>query len=190
MIREKGFTATRVDDICAAAGITKGAFFHHFSSKEDMAKQAAQFFSDYAAELFENAPFQQETDPLAKLLGYIDFRTEILQGEPTYYTCLLGTMVQEVHTSHPVIREACQAHMWGHAETLIPIIEQAAAKYPPAAPINARELALFTQAVLQGAFVLAKASQSAETAQASARHLRRYVASIFPNPNQSEGLRQ
>ncbi len=31
-IRRKGYTATRVEDICRAAGVTKGSFFHHFSS--------------------------------------------------------------------------------------------------------------------------------------------------------------
>ena len=34
LIRTKGYAATTVDDICTAAAVTKGAFFHHFKSKE------------------------------------------------------------------------------------------------------------------------------------------------------------
>jgi TetR/AcrR family transcriptional regulator, transcriptional repressor for nem operon len=33
VIRTKGYTATRIEDICEAAGLTKGSFFHHFKSK-------------------------------------------------------------------------------------------------------------------------------------------------------------
>ncbi len=186
MIREKGFTATRVDEICAAAGITKGAFFHHFKSKDDMAQQAAQFFSDFADNLFRNAPYQSIEDPVERLLGYIDFRHSILEGEVSEFTCLLGTMVQEVHFSHPEIREACQSHIWGHAETLVPTIQEAIDQHPRAQGVDARDLALFTQSVLQGAFILSKASQSPEIAQASVRHLRRYVQDLFRNPGDND----
>ena len=37
VIRVKGYTATRVDDVCEAAGLTKGSFFPHFDSKEELA---------------------------------------------------------------------------------------------------------------------------------------------------------
>src|SRR3546814_14229633 len=46
VIREKGYHATTVDELCAAAGVTKGAFFHHFKSKEDVAVQAARHWSE------------------------------------------------------------------------------------------------------------------------------------------------
>ena len=42
VVRAKGYAAARVDDICAAAGLTKGSFFHHFDSKEDLALAAAE----------------------------------------------------------------------------------------------------------------------------------------------------
>ncbi len=41
LIRTKGFAGTSVDDLCTAAGVTKGAFFHHFASKEALGVAAA-----------------------------------------------------------------------------------------------------------------------------------------------------
>ena len=34
LFSERGFSAASVDDICAEAGVSKGAFYHHFPSKQ------------------------------------------------------------------------------------------------------------------------------------------------------------
>jgi TetR/AcrR family transcriptional repressor of nem operon len=34
LVREHGRAATSVDQLCATAGVTKGAFFHHFAAKD------------------------------------------------------------------------------------------------------------------------------------------------------------
>jgi DNA-binding transcriptional regulator YbjK len=47
VIRAKGYEATTVDDICAAAELSKGSFFHHFKSKEDLALAAAEHFQPW-----------------------------------------------------------------------------------------------------------------------------------------------
>lgn len=178
MIRAKGYEATRIDDICAQAGITKGAFFHHFKSKEDLAVSTAEFFSSFAEELFAKAPFQSIEDPVERFFGYLDLRESILQGEIASYTCLAGTMVQETYNSHPAIREACSSSIFGHADTLVPILQEAL-ESRGISGIDARELAYFTQTVLQGAFVLCKAEGGNEPALAGIKHLKNYCRSLF-----------
>src|SRR5215467_1010172 len=115
VIREQGYSATTVDDICGAAGVTKGAFFHHFKSKEDLGVAATAHFAEMAQRLFGNAPYHALSDPLDRLLGYIDFRAAILTGPIAQFTCLLGTMVQEAYDTHPAIRQACETYIVGHA---------------------------------------------------------------------------
>ena len=46
IIREKGYAATSVDELCARAGVTKGAFFHHFPSKDSLAVAAVNHWSE------------------------------------------------------------------------------------------------------------------------------------------------
>jgi AcrR family transcriptional regulator len=91
VIRAKGYTATTVDDICAAAGLTKGSFFHHFESKEQLGIAAVEQFNAMATELFGSAPYQAKDDPRDRIFGYIDLRIALLTGEISQYTCLIGT---------------------------------------------------------------------------------------------------
>ena len=182
VIRAQGYAATTVDDICHAAGLTKGAFFHHFKSKEDLAVSAAGHFSAMAERLFGTAPFRALADPLDRFLGYIDFRATIIDGPIPEFTCLLGTLVQEAYDTHPAIRRACDTYISAHAAGLAEDIAAAKALYAPDAPWSADSLALYTQAVLQGAFILAKARGGPEVARDCVTHLRRYIEQSFHRP--------
>ncbi len=179
VIREKGYAAARVDDICAAAGLTKGGFFHHFKGKEDFAVAAAKYWSEMTGGFFAAAPYHSHADPLDRVLGYIDFRAAILKGTVPEFTCLVGTMVQEAYDSSPAIREACNASISGHAAEVEKDIRAAKELHVPDARWTPASLALHTQAVIQGAFILAKAKQSPEIAAQSIGHLRRYVELLF-----------
>ncbi len=179
VIRAKGYSATRVEDVCEAARLTKGSFFHHFDSKEDLALAAAAHFAAMADALFATASYQSATDPLERLLGYVEFRIAILQGSLPEFTCLLGTMVQETYDTHPAIRTACNTHISAHAAQVATIIAEAKRRYAPDATWTAESLALHIQAVIQGAFVLAKARRGPRVAAECLQHLRRYLETQF-----------
>ncbi|HRO10723.1 TetR/AcrR family transcriptional regulator [Amaricoccus sp.] len=187
VIRGKGFAATSVDELCQTAGVTKGAFFHHFRSKEELGVAVAKHFGEMAAGLFATAPYQTMTDPLDRLLAYVDFRTAILAGEIPEYTCLLGTMVQEAYATHPAIRAACEREITGHALTLAPDIAALLARQGRS-DIDPAGLALHIQGVLQGAFILAKATGDARVAADSLGHLRRYLTLLFETQPQRKAL--
>lgn len=179
VMRQKGYAATSVDDICKAAGVTKGSFFHHFESKEDLGLAAARHFSEMADTIFGPADFRKHEDPVDRLLGYVDLRIAMLRGETCDYTCLLGTFVQELYETHPPIREACDRFMSEHVAMLTKDVEEAKARYAPGASWSAESLGFHMQAVVQGSFIFAKAKQGPQVAAESLAHLRRYLDLLF-----------
>lgn len=179
VIRMRGYHAARVDDVCAEAGLTKGAFFHHFASKEDLAVAAAGHFSAMSDALFADAPYRRVPDPLDRLLAYVDYRASLMQGELPDVTCLLGTMVQETYDTSPAIRDACDRFIRHHASDVAKDIAEARRRYAPRARWSAEGLALYMQAAIQGAFILAKAGSSPQPAIDAMRHLRRYIEMLF-----------
>lgn len=184
VIRAKGYAATSVDELCSAAGVTKGAFFHHFKSKEELAVAAADYWSQMTGTLFENAPYHSPESALERLIAYVAFRKQLMQGAVAEFTCLVGTMVQEVYDTAPPIRLACERCITSHAATLEADIEMALRERNMQPDWTPRSLALHTQAVIQGAFILAKASGDAALAADSLDHLSRYITSLFdPPPN-------
>lgn len=176
LVRMKGWAATSVDELCLAAGITKGSFFHHFKTKEALGAAAAAYWGTSTAAMFAAAPYHAPADPAQRVLAYIDFRAALLADDLAACTCFAGTLVQETWATSPAMREACGTAITAHAATLEADIEAARPKH---ADWDAAGLALFTQTVLQGAFVLAKATGSVETAREQVGHLRRYVEMLI-----------
>jgi TetR/AcrR family transcriptional regulator, transcriptional repressor for nem operon len=180
VVRQKGFAATSVDDLCRAAGVTKGAFFHHFPTKDALAVAGAEAWTEMArARIFTDAPWMRVEDPLARVLAHIDFRLAMLDGPVEAFTCFVGTMVQEAYATSPAIRAACDASITAYAERLAEDVQAAIEAYGPRDGLTALDLAFHIQAVLQGAFILAKAKDDPAIARASVTHLKRYIEMLF-----------
>ncbi|MFM5930455.1 MAG: TetR/AcrR family transcriptional regulator [Novosphingobium sp.] len=181
LVRAKGYAATSVDDLCKDAGVTKGAFFHHFPSKEALGVAAAEYWSASTSGFFAAAPYHHHADPVDRVLGYIDFRIALIGGPVEGFTCVAGTMVQEAFRSSAAIRVACEASIMGNAGALVDDLEQAIAQRGVRG-VTAEGLARHVQVVIQGSFVVAKTQSGdscAETAREALMHLRRYFEMLF-----------
>lgn len=183
LVRTKGLAATTVDDICTAAGVSKGAFFHHFKSKDELAAAAGYHWSEVTEPVFAGAAYHAPEDPVERVLGYIDLRREMMAGEIAAFTCVVGTMVQEAWATSPAVRAAAWDSMSRHAEALVPDIEAAKLSRGIGDELNALSLARHMVAVVQGAFILVKASGEPAIGADAVAHLRRYVEQLFePGP--------
>lgn len=182
-ILAQGFAATSVDDICKAAAVTKGSFFHHFKSKEALGVAAARHWAETTGTFFAAAPYHGPPDPLDRVLAYVAFRKSIVGSNLAESSCLVGTMAQEVYASAPAIRDACGESIFGHAATLEADIAAAMEARDIQGGWTAESLARHTQAVIQGGLVLAKAGNDPALVRESLDHLDRYIRLLFGRSN-------
>lgn len=180
LVRRQGWSATSVDQLCTSAGVTKGAFFHHFASKEALGVAAAELWTDSArVRIFEALEAREIVDPLERLLAHIDFRGAMIGGPAEDWTCFVGTMVQEAFATSDPLREAANASISAYGERLAEDVQTAIDRYGIVVGVTATSLAYHVQAVLQGAFILGKAKSDPQIARESVAHLKRYVELLF-----------
>ncbi|GEE01639.1 TetR family transcriptional regulator [Gordonia spumicola] len=92
LFERRGYAATSVQAIVEDAGLTKGAFYHHFGSKEDLLKRVHDEFINYQvgrARAVVNVP---DATPVEKLRGLI---VEALLEPMSMYKSEITVFMQE-----------------------------------------------------------------------------------------------
>jgi len=85
LFREHGFDGIGLKDLMAGAGLTQGAFYKQFASKEDLAAQASERAFESASPWWTAAVEANPQDPLGAVLGFylsMDHREEKMDGWP------------------------------------------------------------------------------------------------------------
>lgn len=186
LMRRKGFNATSVDEICLEAEVTKGAFFHYFKSKEDLAKAALLWFQENRTASFAEAPFRKLADPLDRLYARLDYAKESY-CDPNHRTkgCLFGMFAQEISFINPALRSLCLDAFLANAADLEKDLAEAKAIHAPHAAFNPKNVAMFYISIVQGSLILAKASESNAVFVENIEQFRTYLQSLFtlPAPN-------
>ncbi|MBI2887341.1 MAG: TetR/AcrR family transcriptional regulator [Chloroflexi bacterium] len=182
---ERGFADMTVEEVCNTAGLTKGAFFHYFRSKESLGKALLEGWITNGAAAFDAASFWEIDDPLERVYGYIDFTIELTKVGPC--GCMVGIYSQELWQSHPELRIDCEDAFTGWAEGFAGLLQEAKALYATRAAFDARSLAYHFVAVFEGGMILARAFKRTEIAVEQLEHFKRYVHCLFEAESNRNG---
>lgn len=147
-IRRSGYDGTGVADIMKEAGLTHGAFYSHFKSREAMLAEAAgKACAESAAVVAEVAAGAPPDQALASMLGAYLSREHVEQVENG---CPLAALGSETARQAPEVRRVTTRHVKA-------MIDQLARQSPDWGQPAAHERALVTLATMVGALLLARA---------------------------------
>ena len=174
--RREGYVATTVDDICREAGVSKGAFFHHFASKEALAEACLEKWGNDMAAMDAASSYHAIEDPVERLMGCMDFYAGIFSHPDQLKSCLAGTIAQECFDTNPTLRDASHRCFVGGETMFATLVEQAAAA--KGVVIDSGGIARLWMGTVQGALILYKASQDVSVIQNNLRHVRAYIGAL------------
>lgn len=183
LILDHGYGATTIDAVVTRAGITKGAFFHHFASKVELARALVERYAELDRQHLDmhmERAKKLASDPLQRmllLLGLYEEEFETLE-EP-YAGCLFASYVYENKLFDDRILEVVResARMW--RARMREMLDEVAAVHPPRVPVDLDSLADLFYALPEGSFVMTKTLGDRTLLPRHARHLRNYLELLF-----------
>lgn len=165
-IRRSGYDGTGVADIMKEAGLTHGAFYSHFTSREAMlAEAAAQACAESAAAAADVVAGAPPGLTLASMLSAYLSRAHVENAETG---CPLAALGSETSRQTPEVRRVATRH-------IKEMIDLVARQLPDWGQPGAHERALVTISTMVGALLLARAvdepSLSDGLREAALKHL-------------------
>jgi TetR/AcrR family transcriptional repressor of nem operon len=182
LILERGFTAAGVEQICEAAGVTKGAFFHHFESKDEIGRAALADWAAFGMELYAEAKTEPLRHPLSRVHRFIEIMIGFLRHSESPVTCVVGIISQEQALANPVLREACAQYLGDWTDFARELLDEAKAARPPRRDFDSEEVAWFLQSLWQGSMLIAKTRQDPVIAIRNLERARAYIDGLFGEP--------
>ncbi|HKJ62011.1 MAG TPA: TetR/AcrR family transcriptional regulator [Hyphomicrobiales bacterium] len=147
LFRERGFDGIGIKDLMAAAGLTQGAFYKQFASKEDLAVQASRRALESASLRWSAATSENPEDPLGAIIAFYlspAHREEKMDG------CPIVALGSDAARQGSDVKASFEAGIKVHLEILGRLIAETDGEEP-----NGEAMAILS--IMVGAVVLSRA---------------------------------
>jgi TetR/AcrR family transcriptional regulator, transcriptional repressor for nem operon len=186
LVLEHGLAATTVDAILAESETSKGAFFHHFPTKNDLARALVERYAESDVAFLDEFMAKAEKasdDPALQVVEFIRFfedaADEMVSQQPS---CLYVSYIYEKQLFEDGTNDVIVGAVLAWRERLAAKIRDAAEAHPPRVPIDADAIADHVFATFEGAFMLTRAMSDPELMRRQLALVREYVALLFEVP--------
>lgn len=183
LVLEKGFAATSLDDILHATGTSKGAFFHHFKGKAELAEALVERYRHNHAKLFDRLlaeadakhddPLDATVHLLKRFEDFVEAQSRLLPG------CVFAAATHEAGQFDAALRDRIADNLKRWAALYEGKFGAVLACYEPKIPISAKELAEMIVAIIEGGLILSRSYGDAHLLARQSRQFRNYLNLLF-----------
>jgi TetR/AcrR family transcriptional repressor of nem operon len=182
LMTDQGYNATSLDQVIAESSSSKGAFFHHFRSKAELAVQLVERYvaADLAhlnAGLAATDGIHDPADRVVAFLRYFEDGADELMAEQS--GCLYATVLAEREfTGTDITRQVATAEKaWRRA--LVDLLRPALADLRPAIDVDIEALADHLFTTFEGGFILCRTTENPSAMGEQLRIFRQLVEALL-----------
>ena len=185
LVMSKGFAGMSIDDVLKATDLTKGAFFHHFKSKADLADQLMRWYADTDMKMFRTFLAEAEAahdDPLDQLLQFLkDFEAYLCDPENPPRGCMYALYTYEDDHFDNSVKDFVSETLRTWTAMYIRKFQEVIDRYKPERNVTAKQLAEMIVAVIEGGLILERAHGNPGMAARQSEQFRAYLELLFPS---------
>lgn len=179
----KGFSATSIEEIIAAAGITKSGFFYHFKDKNELARAMLNRYVELNDALY-NDVFQRakqlSDDPLQVFLIGLTLFAEAMQALPNGHPgCLVASIAYQERLFDREVRAIVSQSVENWNKFIREGLEAIASVYTPREPVDVAQLAEMCSCVIDGAIIMTRTLSSPSVLPQQILLFRNYVKLLY-----------
>ena len=186
LVLDKGLAATSIDEILSESSTSKGSFFHHFPSKNHLARALLERYATADTALLADIMARAETmtdDPARQVLAFLKLFEEVARDTVSQQpSCLYVSYIFEGQLFANGTNDIISGAFMAWRETLAAKLREAVDAHPPRAPVDLDALADHVSATYEGAFMMSSAMNDPELMRRQLELVRRQIAILFDVP--------
>lgn len=189
-IYRRGFQAASLDAILAKAGVTKGALYHHFPDKASLGLAVVdEVVQGLLLERWLGRLQQSPGDPLTALQRTLRLRATNPGPHEIELGCPLNNLAQEMSPLDERFRRAINATFDAWTEGFARALERGQAEGTVRRDVDARKIAAFVVAAVEGSSGLAKNARNPAMVRSNLELLSAFLDGLRPEPRKRRRAR-
>ncbi|MCJ7467883.1 MAG: TetR/AcrR family transcriptional regulator [Maribacter sp.] len=126
LICTKGYNSLGVDEICKSTGMTKGAFYNAFKSKENFLLNGLKVYGEMTVKRLKSQLSKENAKPLAidRLKDLYDSMFEA-QPKNNFMGCMVNNIMSELGSNNHTVGSAASIEFNSFIEAIEPCVKEA-----------------------------------------------------------------